>query len=494
MGVVVHQSIRNVIITCIGFGIGAVNTLFLFTKFMEADHYGLVMYLLSTANILWSFIVFGAHNTLIKFYTGYQETQQRNRFLSMLLIVPLCIAAVIGTLGIVLYEQLVAYFTVENPIIEPYIWTIYVLAIGMTYFELLFAWAKVRLQSVFGNLLKEVFVRASVFLLLCLVYLQWLSAEQFIYAMVFVYLLRVVIMGIYAMRLHQFQWEWKWPTNYGTVLKYSFLILIAGSVASLLLDLDKNMIARYMPIANVAVYSLCGFIASVIAVPARAMHQITYPLTAKLINNAAFSELATLYKKSSLNLLIVSGGLLLLILCNVQQLYLLIPEPYALWIWIVVLLGIAKLYDNILGIANAILYNSDHYRLVLYIGVGMAVLSFVLNWWCIPRYGIEGAAIATFIAISCYNSTKLVIIWRLYRMHPFSVRTLWILLLIALYTISFYYWEFSWHPILNIALKSSLIALSYAIGIYFLKLSQDVNRIIDTVLSKIGVPTDKNSN
>jgi len=151
MGVVVNQSIKNVVITCLGFGIGAINTLFLFTKFMEEEYYGLVSYLLATSNLIWPLMAFGTHNTVIKFYTSYKDKEQQNRFLSMILLLPMCIALFTGVVGSVLYSYILDFFSKENTIIQPFVWTIYMLALTLSYFEIFFAWTKVKLKSVFGN-------------------------------------------------------------------------------------------------------------------------------------------------------------------------------------------------------------------------------------------------------------------------------------------------------------------------------------------------------
>jgi len=54
-------------------------------------------------------------------------------------------------------------------------------------------------------------------------------------------------------------------------------------------------------------------LSTVIAVPSRAMLQIIYPITARLMNENKLEELNDLYKKSALNLQIVGGLVLLLI-------------------------------------------------------------------------------------------------------------------------------------------------------------------------------------
>ncbi|GAA4272244.1 polysaccharide biosynthesis C-terminal domain-containing protein [Aquimarina gracilis] len=481
MGIVVNQSIKNVIITCLGFGIGAINTLFLFTNFMDEKHYGLVAYLMSASNLIWPLMTFGVHNTLIKFFSAYTDTDQQNKFLTQMLLIPFMVSIIIGLFGLAFYTSIINFMGRENDIVAPYVWTIFLLAFALSYFEVFFAWSKVKLKSVFGNVMKELFLRVFISLLLFLLYFKIISIDQFVYGLVIVYLIRTFIMKIYAFSLHKFSPIFSFPNNYISVFKYTFLILIAGSVASLLIDLDKVMIKEFLPIENVAKYGICAYIASVIIIPSRAMHQITYPLTAKLINEKSWDKLKELYKKSSLNLFIVSGVLFVLIICNVKQLFEIIPDEYELFMWVVILIGTTKLFDNLLGNNNSILYNSDYYRIVLYIGIGMAVLSFVLNIICIQLYGVTGAAIATFSAVFCYNITKLWIVNLKFKMHPFSKNIFLSVLLITAFTFGFYYWDFGFHPILNIVLKSVLISGVYFLVVYILKLSPDINAIIKKI-------------
>ena len=117
------------------------------------------------------------------------------------------------------------------------------------------------------------------------------------------------------------------------------------------------------------------------------MHQITYPLTAKFINEKNSDNLRDLYIKSSLTLFIVSGLLFLLIILNIKELYTLLPEEYATGLFVVILISTSKLLDNLMGINNAILYNSDYYRITIVLGVLLAILTIVLNFVFIPDNG-----------------------------------------------------------------------------------------------------------
>ena len=62
-----------------------------------------------------------------------------------------------------------------------------------------------------------------------------------------------------------------------------------------------------LDIKQTAFYAVAVFTATLIEVPGRAMFQILNPMISKAINKENFDKVKDLYKKSSLNLLIISG-------------------------------------------------------------------------------------------------------------------------------------------------------------------------------------------
>ncbi|MGY5850870.1 lipopolysaccharide biosynthesis protein [Salegentibacter sp. F14] len=486
MGVIFNQSFKNLVTTYAGFGIGAINTLFLFTYFLEQQYYGLVSFLLSAANLVWPFMAFGVHSTLVKFFSFYKTREEKDRLLNLVLLLPLLVSGFLGMLGLMTYELLMDYFSQGNSLVKPYVWLIFLIAFATAYFEVFFAWSKVHLRSVFGNVMKEVFHRACISLLLVAVYLQWLSVHWFIYGVALVFVIRSLIMALYAFRLYRPRLNFLFPENLSSVLKYTSLILIAASVAMVMLDLDKVMIEHYLPIENVAIYGIMVYIATVISVPQKAMHQITHPMTASMLNFKDKEGLGNLYKKSSINLLIVSGLIFILIISNVNQLYELIPQEYELSILVVLLISLVKLYDNFLGNNNSILFNSEYYRIVLVIGILLAILAFVFNIIFIPLYGIEGAAIASFLAFGIYNTVKIYLVYTKFRLFPFVPKTWWVLGITLAFSLGFYFWEFSFHPLINITLKSLLITGLFLILAYRMNFSSETTKLIEGLFNRKG--------
>jgi O-antigen/teichoic acid export membrane protein len=484
MGIVLKQSLNNTIVTYLGFAIGAVNTLFLYTRFLSGEYYGLVGVILSASAILMPILAFGVPNTLVKYYSSFQDNRDTDGFLSLMLFLPLALIVPIGAISYFAYNSIGDFLSRENAIVKGYVWYIFWIGVAMAYFEIFYAWARIRMKSVFGNFMKEVFNRAGVTILLLLIYFEVISVETFLKSMVALYLLRTLIMKIYAYSLKMPKVSLHFPKNTGSILAYSAFIILGGSAAIVLLEIDKVMINQYIRIENVAYYSVAAYIAMTIAVPSRSMHQITYPITAELLNNSDNGGLQKLYQKSSLTLFIASGMLFVLIIVNIDGLYLLLPEDYRGGFTIVFLIGLAKVYDALLGNNNAILYNSDYYRTVLAMGVFLALITILFNMWLIPKYGLDGAAIASFMAFFIYNTIKMVFVKWKYGFLPFTSETVKVFLLLLLLGTFFYFVNFPFHPIIDIILKSILALVIYIGVLYRFRISEDVFGMLNGFLGK----------
>jgi len=485
MGIVVKQSLKNTIILFLGFAIGGLNVLFLYTHFLHEDYYGLVIFLLSAANILLPLFVFGMQHTIIKFFTSYKTKFEQDQFLTSSLILPLFIIIPLAFIGTITYETISDWISQKNNIIKPYTYLIFIIAIFMGYFEVFYAFSKVQLQSVFGNFIKEMFARVCTTLLLLAVYFNWITDIEFIYALVIVYGLRMLLMMAYAFVIYKPQFIFKLPSNIKEIISYSFYIILAGSAGGILLEIDKTMIPQLEQIAEVAYYSVGVYIASVVSIPSRAMQQIINPLTAKELNNNNLEEVGNLYKKSSITLLIAGGLLFLLINLNVKDLYIFINKPeYSVGVLIVFMISIAELYKLALGSNGAILTNSKHYKMFFYFSIAMALSVIILNKWLIQLFGINGAALATFLVVMIFSTFKIIYIKRKLAIQPFTKKTIQVLVLIILLFGSFYFVDFKWNPIVSIGVKSIIITLLYIIVIYKLNISEEVNGLLRKYIVK----------
>lgn len=483
MGIVLKQTFKNTIVTFVGFGFGAINTLFLYTNILEPTYYGLVTFILATGAILMPIMSSGAHNALVKYYSAQQD-EAKNGFFTFVLLTPLVIILPLALLVWLFYDPIGDFLSVQNAVVKDYLWYLFLVGFALAYFEVYYAWGKVKLKSVFGNFLKEVFARVCVGVLLILLYMDVISLDFFLMSIVGVYLLRTLLMKLYAYSLHRPAVSFSFPKDSKRILGYGLLMILGGSVALILLEIDKVMINQFKTLDNVAYYGVAIYIATSIIVPTRAMHQITYPMTANYLNDGNFFELENLYKKTSLTSFIASGVLFVLIILNLNDLYLMIPEEYRDGFAIVFLIGMAKVFDSLLGNINAILYYSEHYKWVLIMGICFALITILLNLWLIPVYGIEGAALASFVSIFLFNLSKLIFVKLKFGFVPFSSATFKVFATLLLLGALFWMLHFPFHPVVNIGLKSILVAGMYLGILYRFDISEDVTGALAKCLKR----------
>jgi peptidoglycan biosynthesis protein MviN/MurJ (putative lipid II flippase) len=151
------------------------------------------------------------------------------------------------------------------------------------------------------------------------------------------------------------------------------------------------------------------------------------------------------------------------------------------------MIGLSKFYDVLLGNNNSIIVNTKHYRTVLLFGVFTVFLMIVLNMIFIPIYGIEGSAFATLITVMIYNTIKLFYVINKMNLYPFTMKTIYSFGILIGCFLLFYFWDFSFHPIINIGLKSIMISVFYLFITYKLQISEEVNKVVSSFLIKIRV-------
>ena len=480
MSIVVKQSFFNLITIGVAFLIGAVNTLYLYPTFLGSKLQGLVIALLAISNIIQPFLSFGTQHAVIRFYSRYKSKKEKNAVLTLSLIVPFIITTIVIPLFYFYYDHIkVLLFQTENAFSQ-YAYVILFIAVSTSFFEIFYSWVRVKLKSVFGNFLKELYPRLLVTSLLILYTLDYLDFENFILFLIYGYYLRLLIVMVYSFIINKPKVSFYFKNDFKEIFRYSFLILLSGAASSIILDIDKSMLSSILTVENVAYYSVAIFIAAVIEIPGRAMFQILSPIVAEVINKNNKKKLKYLLKKSSTNLVLVSSLFFLIINLNLNDFYdMLNQEGYSKGIPIVIIVSFAKLYSMSIGCINNIISNSKYYYYIFWFSIISSVLAVVLNLYLIQDYGIIGAAYATFLVILIMNSLKLYLVNLKFKIHPYSYDTLKIVILTTFIYIIFYNLNLTFDPVISIAIKSTLILILYTLAAYIFKLSDDVNIFID---------------
>ena len=184
--------------------------------------------------------------------------------------------------------------------------------------------------------------------------------------------------------------------------------------------------------------------------------------------------------------MIVSGLLFLIINLNLEDFYNIINQQgYESAIGVVVIVSLGKLFSMSMGCLNNIISNSKHYSYVFWFSISSAILAVFLNYIFIKEYGILGAAFATLIVIIFINSCKILLVNYLFKIHPYSSKTLSVLLIISLIYILIYSLPSIFNPWLSILLRSLLIVGLFCIPLFRFSLSKEIETLFEKLIKRL---------
>jgi O-antigen/teichoic acid export membrane protein len=247
------------------------------------------------------------------------------------------------------------------------------------------------------------------------------------------------------------------------------------------------MIGAFLGLEHVAFYTLAFYIGSVIKVPGKSIISISVPLLAKAWEEQDFKQIQTIYSKSSINQLIIGGLFFLCVWINIDAIFSILPEKFSHGKWVVLYIGLAQLFNVAAGVNGAIIINSKYYKYDLYTNLLLVVITLISNYLLIPKYGINGAAMATALSVLLFNLIRLILIKLKMNLQPFSLKTLYtILILIAIYGISLYL-PLSGNLYLDVVWKTFVVVAIFIPLLLSLELSEDINKLVVDVRKRLGI-------
>ena len=481
MSVLRKQGFLNTIISYAGMVIGYVNAILLFPVLLpDPNQLGLTRFLIMLAPIYAQFAALGFTNISTKYFPYFRNRdRQHNGFLFLMLAFPLVGFAVFTALFLLLKPTVIEYFGKQSPMAIKYYYYVIPLSFFTLLFILLDAYLRSLYKTVVQSLLKD-FLERILMLAAVLCYAWgWVDFDRFVVLFVAAYSATSLICVVYLLWLKQFFIKpgknlfqvvpMKEVVQYGL---YSFLGNVSSSIIGFV---DSAMIASYQGLDGVAFYTTGYFITSAIMVPSRGLNRIVSPRVADLFKLKDMAALAALYKTMTRVNMVVGFLLFLGIWCNVDNIFALMPDDYSAGRYVILFMGISRLFDLATGINGLILLISDKYRYDLFFNILMVALVAYTNYLLIPEYGISGAAFASMLVFVLYNFFRVVLVAYFFKMQPFGWDSCLIILIAGLAFGAA--WFLPQLPLLlDIAVRSGVLIGVYGGLVLWWKVSPELNR------------------
>jgi O-antigen/teichoic acid export membrane protein len=320
---------------------------------------------------------------------------------------------------------------------------------------------------------------------------QYLSIEQVINGILVTFILALIGVIVYIYWLGQLKLKPDFSLfNKGKIKEirgFAFYSFFSNFGNVLAFRIDMFMVPTLLDFKENGIYAIALFIAGAIAIPTNAITQISGPIVAESLKNNDLVHVKQLYQSSSINLLVVGLLLFVCIMVSIEDLFSIMPKNEELTdgLVIVFLIGLAKIIDMATSINNQIINYSKYYRFGFYAILLMAAFNITANLILIPKFQIIGAAVATLLSLSIYNLVKMIFIHWKFKIQPFTWNTLWVLLIaVGAYGIGILI-PATEIAILDILLKSVVIGSVYSLLVYYLKISEELNNMLDKFLKRL---------
>lgn len=489
MGVIIRQGSYNAIFTYIGILIGFINTILIFPNFLSTEEYGLTRVIISAGTLLAQFSALGIDKSTIKFFPYFKtDDKKHNGFIFLLFFIPLLGFLLISGFTLLFKYQIINWYSQKAKLFAENYHLVYILS-GTLVFLLAFdAYSRAILKTVFPLFLNKILLRILWLFEVLAYHFNFINFFEFLWLFVLSYAVVLFILQLYLIIQNEINFHFQLPVIKKSfrdeMIKFSLFIILSAGSMYIVNQIDIIMLGAFAGLTNTAIYAVAYYIAGIIQVPAISVNRVATSLLADAWKNNNINKIKEIYFKTSINNFVTASLIFLIIWFNIENIFSLLPEKYSNGKIVVLFIALAKLFDVLSGINAGIIQTSAFYKADFYTNLLLSILAVLTNYFFIPLWGINGAALATFISIIIYNSIRIIIIYKKIQYIPFNKKTfISICFLLFFFGISLIIPHFKiWW--IDIVIRTFLISFIYLLIIYYFKISEDINLFVLKLLKK----------
>lgn len=483
MSTIKKQGIQNALITYLGVAIGFFSLMFIQPNLLKPEELGLTRILIAAASLLATILPLGISSITIRFFP-YFRNEEKNHYgyFGFMMLFPLIGTIFCGILVYIFKNVIIKEYIDQSPLFTYYFDLLLPLATIMGVNVALSAYSASLFKTTIITFLEGILSRIVFILLIIFYYYEWISLSQFIFLFVLSYLLQTIWMCIYlfiidkpSLKIDKNQFK---SIGINKLLSFGLLLTVTNISSLSLKHLDIILIGKYWDLSYVGVFAVAAYISLIIEIPLGSLERISHSKVAQAFADNDLKSIKNIYYQSVKYLMLIGGILLVGIVCNVNELFSLLPVEYHAGVDVAIIFCFAAFSNVSTGVNTSIIFTSSKYIYGTILLMIMLILALALNIWLIPLYGIIGAAIATGALAAIYNIAKFVLILIFFKMQPYDLSSLKIIIVIAFsFLIASFIPHFN-NIILSMFIKTIVISAVYLGLTYFLKIVPEFHKYL----------------
>lgn len=215
-------------------------------------------------------------------------------------------------------------------------------------------------------------------------------------------------------------WKIRW-SHLMTAFQFSFPLVLVSLCGYFLEWSDKLLLGLFLPRAELGWYGASQQWTVLGGIPLQALTPIFLPFITQLYGADKKGEVAAVFKRTT-TWLIIFGCFILALSVSFGTFLMGFfgQEFYEMGSGILILLSLAAFVNAATGPGGAIFYMGGHSKTMFYVSLVLIPVAVGLQVLFIRGWGVWGAAVASILLVALSNTTNLILIWILERMHPYS--------------------------------------------------------------------------
>jgi O-antigen/teichoic acid export membrane protein len=237
--------------------------------------------------------------------------------------------------------------------------------------------------------------------------------------------LAAVVTSIFALlflKKHFSIWEkTKFFYNWELV-SFSIPLFFVNILNFLLNRADVLMLGYFKAASEVGIYFIAFRIALLVQFPLNSFGPIFGPTMSEFFGQSEIMKAGEFYKITTKWVLSLSIPIFVIVFLYSSQILSMFGRHFVAGSSAVAILGLAQFINCGVGHAGLLIVMSGHPKVNLINSLILLCCNIVLNYLLIPPYGLLGTAIATGASVIAINIIRLIEVYSLLRMHPYTIR------------------------------------------------------------------------
>ncbi|MDY3032848.1 MAG: lipopolysaccharide biosynthesis protein [Odoribacter sp.] len=492
MGVIIRQSIKATVFNYIGAFIGFLTTFFILTKFLQPEVIGLTKVMYEVAALVAGFAQLGTSASAMRFFPYFRNQQNgHNGFFFYLMLMPTIGSVLFIGVFLLLKNWIIDFFIEKSALLVDYFYWLIPLILFLAFGTVVETYANILMKIVVPKFIKEIGIRVMLLVVYFCYALGWIDLTGLVTGFVLVYGCAMLSYMYYVSMITPL--SLKHDNSFidkglrCDIMRYTLVLIVGAIGGNIIPQLDIFMVSSNMGLGYAGIYTIAMYMGAVIEVPSRSISAISKPLAANALKDGDLERANQLYRQVALHQLMASSTLFLLIWINIDNIFDILPngEVYETGKWVVLFIAMSRILATTLEFGGTLISFSKYYYWGLYITFFLTGLTIFTNSVFISRWGISGAALATFLTCVVSYTFQQWIVLRKVKGNPYSIGILKQILLVGvLFVMNECLPRWSDSPFIDGIYRTIPIGACWVAATYFLRTSESVRGLIGTILNR----------